>query len=182
MHGKNPYEVVCYLLPEFPINQGEVEYQEIFEFEANKENLHGVALKYIGEAYKSAKNVIDVNDPISGLIIVKGVFIRPYQKYWTKSNTTQTQAEIHHQLTFEIKDNRVRVTLNGMRISYPGTSASSLNEFIAEFEKRSIETDNEKEFKEKANLSIAINYVDSSMKAFLEGINSFFLKELEDDW
>lgn len=180
--GNNPYEVICYHLPEFPLNQNEVEYQEVFEFDSNKDKLHGIALKYVGEAYKSAKNVIDVNNPTSGLIIVKGVFIRPYEKYWTRNQKIFTQAEIHHQLTFEVKDEKIRVTLNGINISYPGTSQSPLKDFIEEFNRRPFETDDEKTFKEKANVSIAINYVDSSMKQFIDGINSYFLTELKDDW
>uniref|UniRef100_UPI004048B0EA DUF4468 domain-containing protein n=1 Tax=Algoriphagus sp. TaxID=1872435 RepID=UPI004048B0EA len=181
-YGKTPFEIVCLGIPEFEKKEGKIQYQKIFEIQGDKKQLHGIALKYIGEFYKSAKSVIDVNDSESGLIIVKGTLVRPYTRYYRKTDMMNMTLETNHNLLFEIKDNRIRVTIDNLVIRINNSQLTDFEELVEVYESKDGINGNEEDFRVKANLGLPINAVDSDLTAFLNGISTYFEKQIKDDW
>jgi len=181
-YGKTPFEIVCLGMPDIPKEEGEIIYQRVFEIDSDKKNLHGIALKYIGESYKSAKSVIDINDSESGLILVKGTFIRPYSRYYRKTSMMDMIAETSHNLKFEIKDNRIRVSIYNLSTKINDSNPSDFKEFITAYNSKDGLSEEEEDFRFKANIGLVLNIIHNDVIAFMEGINVYFEKELKDDW
>ena len=80
---------------------GIFEYQEVIEVSGNADQLYARALNWITLNYKSAQDVIQLNDPENHKIIVKG--------YFSTTNFTQP-VFIRHTLTIETREGRYRVT------------------------------------------------------------------------
>lgn len=182
IYGKTPFEIICLGIPDFDFNNGKVRYQRIFEIEGDKKILHGIALKYIGEFYKSAKSVIDVNDPQNGLIIVKGTLSRSYLKYYRKTEMKRMSLETNHNLLFEIKDNRIRITIDNLLIRIDNSQLGAFEEFINAYNSRNGIDGNEEDFRFKANMGLPIDVIDKDLTSFLNGITTYFRREIEDDW
>jgi hypothetical protein len=181
-YGNTPFEIICQGIPEFESGKSEIKYQRVFEIEGQKNKLHGIALKYIGDFYKSAKSVIDVNDSENGLIIVKGTFVNSYSRYYRKTQMMNMSLETDHSLMFEIKDNRIRITIDNLKIRVNGSSISDFEEFIKAYESKDGLNGNEEDFRFKANMGIPINLIHNDVTSFMDGIKNYFEKASKDDW
>lgn len=95
---------------DLPLNEnGIIELTSVFDApEKSKNDLYILLKSWIAEKYVSANKVIQVDDKEAGLIIVKGIF--QYDDWITYSQ--------HHMLKFQIKDNKFRVTLTNIVLSY----------------------------------------------------------------
>jgi hypothetical protein len=181
-YGKTPFEIVCPTIPDFENGTSEIKYQKVFEIKGTQKALHGTALKYIGEFYKSAKSVIDINDSENGLILVKGTFVRQYSRYYRKAQMMSMTLETDHNLMFEIKDNRIRITIDNLKIKINNSLPGDFEDFITAYNSKDGVNGNEEDFRFKANMGVPINLVDNDVNAFMNGINDYFEKEAKDDW
>lgn len=173
-------------LPNFPIVDGEVVYQKIFEFDEDRQKLYGIALKYVSEYYKSAKAVIDLNDPVNGILIVKGNFNTEAETYF-RFFGVQKGLESYltfHTLTIECKDQRIRVTINGLkaRDNFTGIEIP-VESMISEYRNYSyLGKPKKAEVLSQINRSAMLKELDLNSKAFILGLEPYFEKQLKDDW
>lgn len=83
---------------------GRFQYQEVVEVEnASAGELYSRAKAWIATAYRSANDVIQLDDSAQGRLIAKGKFSITYY---------MESAWIRHTLTIEVKDGRFRYTLS----------------------------------------------------------------------
>ena len=90
--------------------------------------------------------------------------------------------ETNHNLLFEIKDNRIRVTIDNLVIRVNNSQLTDFEEFVETYESKDGINGNEEDFRVKANMGLPINAVDSDLTAFLNGISTYFEKQIKDDW
>jgi len=183
-------------LPEFPIVNGNVVYQKVFEFEgADTGTLYGIALRYVSEYYRSAKTVIDVTDPISGLVVVKGNFSITSDVYFRFFGTMKSQREQRtaHTLKIECRPGRVRVTIDNLQViqeAYPDLGVpyseipiSDLIKAANQYESYAASEKPKKGEKLKqVNRTILLDELDLKASLFLQELRPFFGKELAEDW
>lgn len=185
-----------YLLPDFPIVNGTVVYQRVFEFEgASQEQLYGVALRYVSEYYRSAKSVIDVTDPVSGLVVVKGNFSVVSDVYYSLFGTQKTQQvkRTAHTLKIESRPGRIRVTIDNLEVinesdpalgvTYSEVPIMSLIQEYEAYERTYADQKPKKNTKlQQVNRSILLDELDLNAYRFMEDLRPFFDKELGEDW
>lgn len=183
-------------LPELPYQNGEVTYQEVFSFSgADQAALYGIALRYVSEYYKSAKSVLDVTDPATGLVVVKGNFSIVSDIYYRFFGTikSETQKRTGHSLKIECRDERIRVTISNLRIINEAildgtlnTSETPIENLIADYvryeEYYQGQKPNKNDKYEQVNRSILIDELDLKSIQFLNGLEPYFLKVLAEEW
>lgn len=76
--------------------------------------LYSRAKLWVANAYRSAKNVIDLDDKEGGRLVVKGNFT-------VSAGLMGGSQTYRHQLTIEVKDGRFRYTLTNLTKLQPGT-------------------------------------------------------------
>ncbi len=98
-------------------NDNKIEYQEVVPMEGMaRDELYRRAKAWVVETYNSAQNVIQLDDPANGELIVKGLDKTPaYGPALLRCVRT-----IKHTLTIEVKDGRYRYTLADFRVIIPG--------------------------------------------------------------
>lgn len=113
-------------IPEIPIVEGERGYREIFIIQDSSKNLYQDLQLFLSNKYNSAKDVIDLSldmsDQSTGIIVAKGKFqiaTNSYSVIGKKYYKSITSYMVDHQITFEIKENRVRATLNSFLVQEP---------------------------------------------------------------
>ncbi len=96
--------------------EGKVQYQEVVQVEgANAQELYARAKRWVANAYKSARNVIQSDDPTNGQLVIKGLtefsekFMLGHERGWA-----------HHTLTIQVKDGRYRYTLGDFLLEFEG--------------------------------------------------------------
>lgn len=176
-------------LPDFPYVDGEILYQEIFEFDADQTTLYGIALKYVSDYYKSAKAVLDVTDPASGLIIVKGNFNYASDFYFQffGTNKSETFYTTGHTLKLEVKDNKIRVSINNLHMILTSMVSSTVDtpvdQLIDEYlEYEMIKKAKKREQIDQVNRSELLKDMDLYAQAFLMELSPYFDRQLKDDW
>jgi len=113
-------------IPEFPIVENSVGYRQVYSFEDTTKNYYQEIQLFLANYYKSAKDVIDLNidlnDQSTGVIVAKAKFLIPtygFNVMGKKYYQNITNFIVDHQITFEIKNNRVRATLNNFLVLEP---------------------------------------------------------------
>lgn len=86
---------------------------------ANKEKLQSKVFEWIALNYKSANDVIQMNDKENGTIIAKGVYPNVI---W--GPVLGAGYDVAHTLTVKFKDGRIKITINNFQYIY-GPSSSS---------------------------------------------------------
>lgn len=191
-------------IPEIPIIEGERGYREIITLQDSTKNLYQDLQLFLTNKYASAKDVIDLSldmsDQSTGIIVAKGKFQVPtlgYNVQGKKYFKNVTNYLVDHQITFEIKENRVRATLNSFLVQEPPLDYTDLmgNVTRIDYPKKSIQ-----EVIDFTQLS----FLDDSLQgriniakryAFSDFLNSFhqmcesylnevefFLNQKKDDW
>jgi hypothetical protein len=92
--------------PKMPVNAetGRFQYQEVVTVEgATADELYSRAKGFIPDAYKSAKAVLDFDDPGSRRLVARGSFEIPYMT---------AAVLVEHKLSIEAKDGRYRYILD----------------------------------------------------------------------
>jgi len=77
-----------------------------------KEKLFGIINQWIAINYKSAKDVIQLNDKENGIIIVKGVFPNVY------CSGMASPPDVSHAMTIKIKEGKVKISFNNFVVDY----------------------------------------------------------------
>lgn len=180
-------------LPDFPYQDGEVVYQEIYEFDADQQKLFGIALKYVSDYYKSAKAVIDVSDSDNGLVIAKGIFLIQSDVYYNFMGGTQKtsyQYDGYHTLKIETKDKKVRVTIDKLLLVTEANisegiprSETPINYMIEQYGiYETFKKPKKRELLAQVNRSSILHEIHLQSYNFLLSLKPYFEKELEDDW
>lgn len=190
-------------VPEIPVIDGTTGYREIFIFQDSTKNFYQELQLFLSNYYKSAKDVIDLtidlNDKSAGIIIAKAKFQVPtygYNVLGKKYYQNLLNYTVDHQVTFEIKGNRVRTTLNNFMVQEPPLEYTALTGTSRiDYPKRTIQ-----EMIEFCQLSFLESSLEgriniSKQYAYSDFLNSFdvmckgYLKEVEkylnqqkDDW
>lgn len=180
-------------LPDFPYVDNDILYQQVFEFDSDQTTLYGIALKYVSDYYKSAKAVIDVTDPATGLIIVKGNFKYASEFYYQFFGTNKdvTVYTTGHTLKLEVKDNKIRVSINNLIIlkehmeanlvgAYLGSSVSELIDLYTDYER--INKPKRREKLQQVNRSELLNELHMYALGFILELSPYFDKQLNDEW
>jgi len=82
-------------------------YQGIIEVEGlDKNKLYGQLREWVAVNYKSAKDVIQMDDPRLGKIVLKGLYT-----YNLETMGTTFPNKVYHMITLEAKDGRFRYTI-----------------------------------------------------------------------
>jgi len=72
----------------------------------NKDNIFALINQWIAIHYNSAKNVIQLNDKESGIIIVKGIFPTMV------SGLSRGERMVTHTMTIKVKDQKMKVSID----------------------------------------------------------------------
>jgi Ca2+-binding EF-hand superfamily protein len=103
------------LLDVLPMKDGKVYYEEVVTIDsASKNELYNRAKMGIVSMYKSAKDVIQLDDKETGEIIAKGNF----QATWTQAFMVTQSTYVSHTLTVFVKDNKAKIVLTDFRVKY----------------------------------------------------------------
>lgn len=176
-------------LPDFPYVDGEILYQKVYEFDSDQTTLYGIALKYVSDYYKSAKAVIDVTDTATGLIIVKGNFNYASDFYYQFFGTNKdvTIYTTGHSMKLEVKDNKLRVSINNLVTLegqaagvYLDTSVDRLIELYLEYEQ--LHKPKNRDKIQQVNRSELLKDLHLYAAGFILELPTYFESQLNDDW
>jgi hypothetical protein len=102
-------------LPRLP--HGRFGYQEVVPATgASSSELLSRARVWAAAEYRSANDVIQLDDPSSGMLMVKGTFEVSY---------ATAAVTVEHRVTVEVKDGRYRYTVSNFVLGFPKASALS---------------------------------------------------------
>lgn len=116
-------------VPGKDLSTGDLVYQEVVEVtDINAAQLYSRAKATITDLYKSAKDVVQLDDKDAGRIVAKGT-------YEIVGDALGTSIDyVHHSLTIEAKDGRYRVTVSDLVIeTLPSQSNLAIPGFTEPF-------------------------------------------------
>lgn len=94
-----------------PVESKTMEYVEVVTADGlTKDQLYSAALAWFGETFRSAKNVIEVQDREAGRIIAKPLF--QYEPTIFMASA-RIRGVVRYSVTVEVKDGRYRYTIDG---------------------------------------------------------------------
>jgi len=161
---------------DIPLKNGKVTYQGIIEIPgASMKELYGFAKKFIAETYKSSEAVIDMDDTLNGVVVVKAS--SAVLREWLENKNGKVLryndvAFTKYQLIIEVKDEKLRFTMNDfvlrttselIRLSVP-----DINNEVEGYIVKSDQFDPTKEYKNSELASF--NFT----RSFLVGFHSHF--------
>lgn len=146
-------EQEAYIIEQFDNIEGEyvftddgVAIQKVITGNGNKNQLYDKVLEFLARTYKDSKEVVQVSERESGLIIAKGLYSF-YVKDMKGGYGKSVQNNIYHIIKAECKDGRVRLTLTvdyidefreatpAIGSNYPAKPASTTREYIPDLYK-----------------------------------------------
>jgi hypothetical protein len=191
-------------IPDIPIIEGNRGYREVFSLEDTTKNYYQEIQLFLTNYYKSAKDVvdlnIDLNDQSTGVIVAKAKLLVPtygFNVQGKKYFQNLTNYTVDHQVTFEIKGNRVRATMNNFFVQEPPLDYTDFmgNSSRIDYPKRTIQEmidftqltfiDSSLEGRiniaKKYGYSDFLNSFDLICKTYLLSLEDY-LKQKKDDW
>jgi hypothetical protein len=100
-------------LSPLPVTDGRVVYTGIVEVtNSSKEELFARARKWIALTYKSAKDVIQLEDKESGELVAKGILLVPWM---------MAENHIFHTFSISVKNDKFRYIIDALVVSRPST-------------------------------------------------------------
>ncbi|MGY6648328.1 DUF4468 domain-containing protein [Wenyingzhuangia sp. IMCC45574] len=146
------------LLDILPIENGNVVYTEVIKVEnINKKELYNRAKKWVVLKYKSANDVIQLDDKEDGIIIGKGNF---GIKYYSRKPT------IEHTIQIETKDGRYKYTVSSFIYSDVQNDTFTIEKFPKSwFGKKKL-----------------YKTLDEKVNSIIADLKKFMKTELKDDW
>lgn len=182
-YGKEGFEIKCLALPDLPLEEGDLKYQQVFDIEGSQKDLHSAAVRFIAETYKSSKAVIDLNDSEAGILVAQGYLNDAVELYWSKKSTNLIPHQLYHKLSIETKDNKVRVSVTEIRRVIPEFSIDQkLSPLIQEYLSIDGENSEEPDFRRKANQGNILVSVHKSIRALMGNVPTFIKSNLEQNW
>ena len=127
--------------------------------EKTKEQSYTKIKLWVTENFPSS-NVIQLDDPTNGILLIKGNFVKKYNK------VGGADMRVHFSLKFECKDNRFRYTINVSDVCATDANNTSMMNYIIKnpTKKGSIQT--------KEDISIEVNKFMKSVYSFVNKIET----------
>ena len=146
------------LLDILPLENGNVVYTEVVKVDSlNKKELYNRVKKWVVLKYKSANDVIQLDDKEDGIIIGKGNF---GIKYYSRKPT------IEHTLQIETKDGRYKYTISSFIYSDVQNDTFTVDKFP----------------KSWAGKKKLYRTIDEKVKSIIADLKKSMETELKDDW
>ena len=102
------------LLSVLSMKEGRVYYEGVIAVDsATKDALYQRAKRWVVDAYKSAKDVIQLDDPDNGELVVKGKF----KTYWQTTFLAGQDVYIAHTISISVKDGKYRYQMTDFVVS-----------------------------------------------------------------
>lgn len=100
----------------FPEKDGKVYYSEVIQVDTSlkKNDLFNTVRKWFAEAYKSANDVIQLQDRETGEIVGKGIVKAVYKIPLNPS----VDVSVYHTINISVKDGRFRYVITDLRARY----------------------------------------------------------------
>lgn len=96
---------------------GNIKFERIFNFDSlSKDQLYSRAKTWFVENYKSANDVLQMDDKESGRLIAKGIHV------YVVTDLVDFQFDLWHQLKVYVKDNKAKIVLEGLKVEYSGVT------------------------------------------------------------
>ncbi len=164
-----------------PEENGSVSYTEVIKVDsATKDQLYLAARKWFADNYKSANDVIQMDDKEAGEIIGKGLF---YENLSFGVLVGAEKVAVYHTVKISVKDGRYKYTITGLRGNYHssgsriGTTYIPGNEVNFDIDNTPVKFNKKNEEKFKAA-------VHAHVLSTIETIKSYMIKApvKNDDW
>lgn len=154
------------LLDILPIKDGKVNYTSVVSVDsASKDQLYTRAKRWFAEAFKSAQDVIQLDDKESGEIIGKGAYQTSYQATFAMSLTTW----VNFKVNISVKDEKYKYEITSFTVKYIKPSGSS----IASADDTPIESWNNNREENKKKFLVKVNdFVTSLVKSIEDQMKS----------
>lgn len=105
----------------FPTKDGKIHYEEVVEVTASKNNLYSNAKMWFVDTFKSADDVIQMDDKELGVIIGKG-FSDIYVDTKILGDISKTKTRAYYTIKVQLKENKYKVDIYDIYYySYPTT-------------------------------------------------------------
>ncbi len=156
-----------------PMKDGKVNYTDIVMIDSmDKSKLYNKAKKWFIDQYKSAKDVIQLDDKENGEVIGKGFF----ETEWQTSIMSVQNVSVWHTVKVYMKDNKFKYEITNFKLKYyvPPTQFSSgsiIETAIEDFGK-----DREK------NTKRYFADVDKQVITLISSLLNFMKAPVKDDW
>jgi hypothetical protein len=161
------------LLDVLPMKDGKVTYTGIIQVDSSdKSKLYNKAKKWFIEQYKSAKDVIQLDDKENGEIIGKGYF----ETVWQMGFGIAQKVNDWHTVKVSVKDNKFKYEITDFRVKYYVSSSqysrgSDVDVSIEDFGKN----------REK-NAKKYYAQVDKEVISIISSLEKFMKAPAKDDW
>ena len=161
------------LLDILPTKDGKVYYSEVVQIDStDKSKLYTKAKKWFVDQYKSAKDVIQLDDKENGEIIGKGYF----ETQWQANFMTMQKVNVWHTVKVSVKDNKYRYEISNFELKWhtaPSKYSSGGNtEVLIEDFWKNRESNAKKYFAK----------VDTEVKSIISSLERFMKAPIGDDW
>ncbi len=156
-----------------PIKEGKVIYTDVVIVDStDKVKLYSKVKKWFIEQYKSAKDVIQLDDKENGEVIGKGFF----ETNWQNSFISELKVNVWHTIKIYIKDNRFKYEITNFTLKYyvGGTrysTGSTVEEAIEDFGKDRVR-----------NTKNYFVTVDSEIVSIISSLINFMKAPNKEDW
>lgn len=161
------------LLDILPLKDGKVTYAGVVQVDSvDKNQLYTRAKKWFVDTYKSAKDVIQLDDKENGEVIGKGFF----KTMWQVTFISSQEVNVWHTIKISVKDNRFRYEITAFRFRYyvsPSTYTRGQDVDVALEDFGKSREKNSKKFYAQ---------VDTEVKATIESIEKFMKSKGQEDW
>jgi hypothetical protein len=153
-----------------PLKDGKVNYSGVVNVDSvNKTELYNRAKHWLVETYKSAKDVIQIDDKENGEVIGKVFF----EIYWTNTFYSGLNINIWHTLKIQVKDGRFRYEITDFSVKY-SYIYHGLNYVDAP-----LETWNSAR---PENLKKVLLHVDEKMQEMVLSLKNYMKKPMNNNW
>lgn len=181
--------MICPLIgicQDLPIVDEKIIYEKIYDIpNATKEKIYGASKKFIGINFKSSQDVVQSEDPITGLIICKGN-VDAYQSYdqsWWGAR--MVGGTFHFTMQFDIKDNKVRLRIFDIHTKYASTYSTQETSLETQMFKEAKSVNQSKgKTKEKRleKFNQTTQLLNSTFYSLMEGYYNAVKESVNDDW
>ena len=161
------------LLGILPLKDGKVTYDGVVQVDSiNKDELYKRAKRWFIETYKSAKDVIQLDDKENGEVIGKGFF----EIYWQVTFMSGQNINVWQTMKIQVKDGRYRYEITDFNVKYyvsasQYSSGANIDSPLEAWNKG--RDDNSKKIYTK---------IDTEVKSLISSLEKFVRTPPKDDW
>lgn len=157
-----------------PMKDGKTLISEVITVDSvSKEKLYLNAKRYLANTFKSAKDVIQLDDKESGEIIAKGYF----ETTWQYGLGMATPVQVWHTIAISVKDGKYKYQISDFRIKYFNeatayTRASTTDVTLEDFSKS----------RKKNYLKFENNSLKPKIDEYVSAIKAAMINTQSDQW